>query len=217
MIQPGRKYSVDSYRYGFNGKENDNEVKGEGIQLDYGFRIYDTRLGKFLSVDPLTGGYPYYTPYQFAGNMPITAIDLDGLEQYVVTYYKDQNNKTTEIQVRAVMDMKGAVLNQHVHKVNETEDIAKGNVLVFEVKKEKDGKESMQIVDKRNIAKSNLTKTEQAIFNRYKEPEPKTGEIEYLTYPDEEPNNLYDSKDFENNKTITYSANYIIPKNHLIL
>ena len=43
-------------------------------------RIYDTRLGKFLSVDPLTASYPWYTPYQFAGNMPIKFIDLDGGE-----------------------------------------------------------------------------------------------------------------------------------------
>lgn len=68
------------YRYGFNGKENDNEVKGEGNQQDYGFRIYDPRLGRFLSVDPLTDEYPWYTPYQFAGNDVIRHIDLDGLE-----------------------------------------------------------------------------------------------------------------------------------------
>lgn len=37
-------------------------------------------MGRFLSVDPLTQEYPWYTPYQFAGNMPIGAIDLDGLE-----------------------------------------------------------------------------------------------------------------------------------------
>src|SRR4249919_2797107 len=36
------------YRYGFNGKENDNEVKGQGDQQDYGMRIYDSRLGRFL-------------------------------------------------------------------------------------------------------------------------------------------------------------------------
>ncbi|MFY0255719.1 RHS repeat-associated core domain-containing protein [Chitinophaga sp. 30R24] len=59
------------YRYGFNGKENDNEVKGEGNQQDYGMRIYDPRLGRFLSVDPLTQHFPWYTPYQFAGNKPI--------------------------------------------------------------------------------------------------------------------------------------------------
>src|SRR5690606_4468651 len=51
MLMPGRGYSAsDAYRYGFNGKENDNEVKGEGNQQDYGMRIYDPRLGKFLSV-----------------------------------------------------------------------------------------------------------------------------------------------------------------------
>ena len=70
-------------RYGFNGKENDNEVKGiEGSQQDYGFRIYDPRLGKFLSVDPLTKKYAHYTPYQFSGNKPIKFIDLDGAEEF---------------------------------------------------------------------------------------------------------------------------------------
>jgi RHS repeat-associated protein len=64
------------YRFGYNGKEDDDEW---GKQ-DYGFRIYDGRIGRFLSVDPLAKSYPWYTPYQFAGNMPITAIDVDGLE-----------------------------------------------------------------------------------------------------------------------------------------
>ncbi|NII28739.1 hypothetical protein HB364_26900 [Pseudoflavitalea sp. X16] len=68
------------YRYGFNGKENDNEIKGEGNQQDYGLRIYDPRLGRFLSVDPLTKDFPWYTPYQYAGNSPILNIDLDGAE-----------------------------------------------------------------------------------------------------------------------------------------
>ncbi|WP_315814187.1 RHS repeat-associated core domain-containing protein [Paraflavitalea speifideaquila] len=71
-----------NYRFGFNGKENDNEVKGQGSQQDYGMRIYDPRIGRFLSVDPLTKDYPWYTPYQFAGNTPIQAIDLDGLEPW---------------------------------------------------------------------------------------------------------------------------------------
>lgn len=58
----------------------DNKPSGTGNQYDYGFRIYDARIAKFLSVDPLTSSYPWYTPYQFAGNTPIEAIDLDGLE-----------------------------------------------------------------------------------------------------------------------------------------
>ena len=54
------------YRYGFNGKENDKDWGGDLIQ-DYGFRLYNPRYGKFLSVDPLTSNYPRYSPYQFAG------------------------------------------------------------------------------------------------------------------------------------------------------
>ena len=39
MLMPGRKYSAGSgYRYGFNGKEIDYEVKGEGDQL-YGNKV----------------------------------------------------------------------------------------------------------------------------------------------------------------------------------
>jgi RHS repeat-associated protein len=67
----------EGYRFGFNGKEDDSEVEG---QQDYGFRIYDKRLGRFKSTDPLEKEYPFYSPYQFASNSPIMAIDLDGLE-----------------------------------------------------------------------------------------------------------------------------------------
>jgi RHS repeat-associated protein len=81
MLQPDRQWRLGDYRYGFNGKENDNEVKGEGNQQDYGMRVYDPRLGRFLSVDPLTQEYPFYTPYQFAGNKPIRFIDIDGGEE----------------------------------------------------------------------------------------------------------------------------------------
>jgi RHS repeat-associated protein len=83
MLMPGRQYTFgtdSTYRYGFNGKENDNEVKGLGNQQDYGMRIYDPRVGRFLSVDPLTKQYPELTPYQFASNSPISGIDQDGLE-----------------------------------------------------------------------------------------------------------------------------------------
>jgi len=78
---PKRSFAAAAgYRYGFNGKENDNEVKGLGNQQDYGMRIYDTRVGRFLSVDPLMPDYPWYSPYQFAGNTPIAAVDVDGTE-----------------------------------------------------------------------------------------------------------------------------------------
>jgi RHS repeat-associated protein len=88
MGMPGRRFSASgSYRYGFNGKESDKDA-GEGIQ-DYGMRIYDSRLGRFLSTDPITKDYPMLTPYQFCGDNPIATIDLDGLEPAAI-------NKGTE-------------------------------------------------------------------------------------------------------------------------
>jgi hypothetical protein len=59
---------------------------GGGSTYDYGFRIYNPSIGKFLSVDPLGGKFPWYTPYQFAGNKPIIALDIDGLEDELVPY-----------------------------------------------------------------------------------------------------------------------------------
>ncbi|MCB9330694.1 MAG: hypothetical protein H6574_06400 [Lewinellaceae bacterium] len=85
-----RQYSLNEYdyRYGFNGKEGDDEIKGDDNQQDYGMRIYDPRVGRFLSVDPIAREYPWYTPYQFAGNKPIWAFDLDGLEDVKWEYSK---------------------------------------------------------------------------------------------------------------------------------
>ena len=79
MEMAGRSHSTPLYRYGFNGKENDREGWGSQLVQDYGFRLYNPAIGRFLSVDPLAPSYPWYTPYQFAGNKPIVAIDLDGL------------------------------------------------------------------------------------------------------------------------------------------
>ncbi|RFM27921.1 deaminase domain-containing protein, partial [Deminuibacter soli] len=88
MEMPGRVYSGGKYRYGFNGKENDNEVKGEGNSLDFGSRIYDSRLGRWYSTDmhPKT----YQSPYSFARNSPNNIIDPDGNDEfhfhYLTTY-----------------------------------------------------------------------------------------------------------------------------------
>ena len=77
MSMPGRSDIVEDYRFDFNGMETDGEW---GIQ-DYGERMYNGRVGRFLSVDPLAAEYAHLTPYQFASNMPLTFIDLDGLEK----------------------------------------------------------------------------------------------------------------------------------------
>lgn len=94
MEMPGRTYIAPwagslNYRYGYNGKENDNEVEGTGNSIDYGMRVYDPRAGRFLSVDPLEKKFPALTPYQYASNRPVDGLDLDG-EEYIshMTQYK---------------------------------------------------------------------------------------------------------------------------------
>ncbi len=68
---------VSLKRYKYVGKERDEET---GLYY-YGARYYAAWLCRFVSVDPLQFKYPHYTTYQYAGNKPITYIDLDGLEE----------------------------------------------------------------------------------------------------------------------------------------
>lgn len=69
----------EDYRYAFNGKEKDDEIKsGIGNSYNYGARMYDSRLGRFLSIDPMYAGVPHSSPYSYAVNSPILFIDFDG-------------------------------------------------------------------------------------------------------------------------------------------
>jgi len=75
---PFAKRNIKAYPYGFNGMEKDDEVKGSGNSYDFGSRIHDPRLGRFLSIDPRVREFPFWAPYLFAANDPIRFIDIDG-------------------------------------------------------------------------------------------------------------------------------------------
>ena len=75
MMMPGRKYQAGSgYRYGFNGKENDNAIGTD--KYDYGARIYDSRINRWLSTDIIMNSFG--SPYNFAANNPINYLDPNG-------------------------------------------------------------------------------------------------------------------------------------------
>ena len=68
------------YRFGFNGKEKVDEISGgiQGADYDYDARMYDARLGRWMSADPDADKYPNISPYVFANNSPICLKDPDG-------------------------------------------------------------------------------------------------------------------------------------------
>ncbi|KGO94608.1 RHS repeat-associated core domain-containing protein [Flavobacterium subsaxonicum] len=78
MLVPNRHANTPDYRYGFQGQEMDDEVKGEGNNYDFGARMYDPRVGRWFSPDPFTAKSADWTPYRFAFNNPLRFIDKDG-------------------------------------------------------------------------------------------------------------------------------------------
>ena len=79
LLQSGRNYVGSSgYRYGFNGKEKVDEIEGSGDIYDYGARMYDPRLGRWLACDPSSDKYPSHSPYTFVLNNPIFLVDPNG-------------------------------------------------------------------------------------------------------------------------------------------
>lgn len=80
-LLPGRNYSSNSYNFGFQGQEKDDEMHGAtGTSYNFEHRMLDPRVGRFLSVDPIASSYPWNSPYAFAENRVIDGIDLEGLE-----------------------------------------------------------------------------------------------------------------------------------------
>jgi RHS repeat-associated protein len=105
MAIQGRKYtSSSSYRYGFNGKENDRETVGTGSGTqDYGLRIYNPALGRFLSTDPLQKEFAWNSSYAFAENDVIRSTDLDGAEKNFVFYFVVNGKRLEHIVPYAVV------------------------------------------------------------------------------------------------------------------
>ena len=78
MLVPNRHGSSNSYRYGFQGQEKDDEIKGAGNSLNYTFRMHDPRVGRFFATDPLEKVFTDISPYSFSANNPILFIDNYG-------------------------------------------------------------------------------------------------------------------------------------------
>jgi RHS repeat-associated protein len=99
MVMPGRSGNSNSYRYGFNGMEKDDEIKGSGNSYDFGARIYDPRVMRWLSRDPLEAKYPSLSPYGFTNNNPIIYVDVNGEDWEIKTIQNDDGSKTVHVKL----------------------------------------------------------------------------------------------------------------------
>ncbi len=73
---------AEKSRYGFQGQEMDDEIKGPGNSVNYTYRMHDPRLGRFFMIDPLAPKYSYNSPYAFSENRVIEGVELEGLEVF---------------------------------------------------------------------------------------------------------------------------------------
>lgn len=83
---------ISSKSLNFGNPENKKKFTGQTFDDDLGcntyqmkFRTMDPQIGRFLQVDPLALKYVHNSTYAYAENDVIRAIDLEGLEKYIVT------------------------------------------------------------------------------------------------------------------------------------
>lgn len=95
QVMPNRNGNSSSYKYGFNDMLKDDELKGNSNSYDFGARIYDPRLGRWLSVDPHVSKYPAVSGYNFALNSPLLYKDPNGKDAVVTIGPPDANGVRT--------------------------------------------------------------------------------------------------------------------------
>jgi hypothetical protein len=79
MVMPERSFSYEKYRWGYQGSEMENGVDemATGCFTTF-YREGDSRLCRWLSVDPKSGINPWESPFALMAGNPITETDKQG-------------------------------------------------------------------------------------------------------------------------------------------
>jgi len=128
MLVPNRHGSSDSYRYGFQGQEKDDELKGDGNSLNYEYRMHDPRLGRFFATDPLEPEYPSNSPFAFSENRVIDKVELEGLESSDTNDKKDSEKPIEKSNDSFLNGWNKEVANFNVNVFNSVNEFLKSPV-----------------------------------------------------------------------------------------
>ncbi|MCD9567117.1 RHS repeat domain-containing protein [Tenacibaculum maritimum] len=121
MLVPNRHGQADSYSYGFQGQEKDDEIKGEGNSINYKYRMHDPRVGRFFAVDPMFHDYLWNSPYAFSENRVIDAKELEGLEASLAINNLKNGLESEGIKVVGYRDKWSNNYQTFTHKYEELE------------------------------------------------------------------------------------------------
>lgn len=114
-VKTSKKGCAGYYRYGFQGQEMDNEVKGVGNSINYTYRMHDPRIGRFFAVDPLAPEYPWNSPYAFSENRVIDGIELEGLEVASTHYVWDDKTNGYKVTIQMPSQSPLTLLRQSIY------------------------------------------------------------------------------------------------------
>ncbi|MDH5379282.1 MAG: hypothetical protein OEW75_00415 [Cyclobacteriaceae bacterium] len=73
--------------YLYNGKEMQDEL--DLGWMDYGARMYDASIGRFMVQDVMADAFFDYSPYSYTANNPLLFVDPTG--NYFVIWYEDED------------------------------------------------------------------------------------------------------------------------------
>ncbi|MFO7656468.1 MAG: RHS repeat-associated core domain-containing protein [Bacteroidales bacterium] len=118
MLQPGRNFAANTYRYRFNGVEKDDEVYGStGTLYAFEYRMHDARIGRFWSADLLEAKYSFLSPFNFTNNNPIINREVDGKDWIITTTINNNGDKTVHMKLTVAIINSSSINNLDLNSI----------------------------------------------------------------------------------------------------
>ena len=150
MAMKERSFSNEEYRFGFGGHENSSIASNT---YDTEYRVLNTEVCRWFSVDPQMGKFPGMSVYISMGNNPIAIVDEKGDVIKIVTI--DPNGKeVTHIYVPGEEAIGNASQKQFINDLNKIYTTGEGKEVIS------------TLVETKNIFK--VKKVDNVIDNEFK-------------------------------------------------